>query len=265
MTENLSPSSVHAAYGAGDLAELSVFAGGFINFGYWAGLPADGPPTLDHRIASGIALYDLVLDEISPGDRVVEVGCGRGLGARRALTRAPSSVVGVDVTPEQVERARSAGTDPRLEFVVGSADDLPLSDDSSDLLISVEAAQHFADLSAFFREAARVLVPGGRLVLTTFFAADDDAGPKLSALLETFASGLDRAHPISRVPDQLAAAGFVDVRIRSIGEHVWRGLDRWIAQGERRDSWDRDWLRAADRGLLDYHLLTARLPAGSGS
>ena len=50
------------AYGEGDLAALPVFAGGFINFGYWAGIPLDGELTVEQRVASQRALYDLVVD-----------------------------------------------------------------------------------------------------------------------------------------------------------------------------------------------------------
>ncbi|MFE9744000.1 class I SAM-dependent methyltransferase [Saccharothrix saharensis] len=254
------------AYGAGDLAALPVFAGGFINFGYWAGIPLDGELTVEQRIASERALYDLVLDAVGvgPGDRVLEVGSGRGVGARRVLLREPALVRGVDLMPEQVARAAEANDDPRVAFVQGSCDDLPFPDGSFDALLSVEAAQHFEDVPAFARESARVLAPGGRLAVTTFFTRTGDAGARLAGVLKTFATGLDRAHRVDDVVRDLRAAGFADVRADGIGEHVWRGLDRWLAQGPRPDGWDRNWLPAFERGLLDYYLVTARKPAGSG-
>ena len=252
-------------YGTGDLAALPVFAGGFINFGYWAGIPLDGELTVEQRIASEQALYDLVVGAlgIGPGDRVLEVGSGRGLGARRVLRREPSLVRGVDLMPEQVARAARANDDPRVAFVQGACDDLPFPDGSFDALLSVEAAQHFEDFGRFARESARVLAPNGRLAVTTFFTRTDDAGTRLAGLLKTFASGLDRAHRVDDVVRDLRAAGFADVRADSIGEHVWRGLDRWLAQGPRPDRWDRNWLPAFERGLVDYYLVTAREPAGS--
>ncbi|MFJ6670239.1 class I SAM-dependent methyltransferase [Actinosynnema sp. NPDC091369] len=254
------------AYGAGDLAALPVFAGGFINFGYWAGIPLDGELTVEHRIASERALYDLVVDAVGvgPGDRVIEVGSGRGVGARRVLLREPALVRGVDLMPEQVARAAAANDDPRVVFVQGSCDDLPFPGGSFDALLSVEAAQHFEDVPAFARESARVLAPGGRLAVTTFFTRTGDAGARLAGVLRTFATGLDRAHRVDDVLRDLRAAGFADVRADSIGEHVWRGLDRWLAQGPRPDGWDRNWLPAFERGLVDYYLVTARKPAGSG-
>ncbi|MEU7525334.1 methyltransferase domain-containing protein [Saccharothrix sp. NPDC042600] len=249
-------------YGERDLATLHVFAGGFINFGYWRDVPLDGELTVEQRIAAQRALYDTVLDtlHVTAHDRVLEVGCGQGVGARQVLARGPRLVHGVDLVPEQVERARRNTPDAR--FGTGAADDLPFADDSFDRVLSVEAAQHFEDLAGFARECARVLVPGGRLAVTTFFAAPG-AGPELADLLESFANGLDLPHTVEGFLADLRAAGFAEVRAESIGAHVWAGLDRWLAQGPHRDHWDRGWLRAAERGLVDYHLVTARQPAGS--
>lgn len=253
-------------YGTGDLGAKPIFAGGFINFGWWTGIPLDGELTVEQRIASQEALYDVVLDAVGvrAGDRVLEVGSGRGLGARRALAHDPALVRGVDLMPEQVARATEAVDDPRVAFTQGSSHDIPFPDASFDALLSVEAAQHFEDLPGFARESARVLGPGGRFAVTTFFARTADAGPRLAELLWSFAAGLDLPHHVDDVRRDLGAAGLVDVTARSIGGHVWEGFDRWIAQTDERDGWGRNWLRAAERGLVDYYLVTGRKPAGSG-
>jgi cyclopropane fatty-acyl-phospholipid synthase-like methyltransferase len=250
-------------YGSGDLGELSIFAGGFINFGYWRDIPLDGAITLEQRVASQQAMYDLVADtlQIGAGDRVLEVGCGRGIGASSLLRRGPARVCGIDLMPEQVARAREANRDPRLTFEQGSAAAIPFHDGSFNRLLSVEAAQHFEDIPGFARESYRVLEPAGRFALATFFAADEHAAPELARLLESFATGLDLAHSIASVQDALGAAGFTGVAAASIGEHVWRYFDRWIAQTEYRDSWGRNWIPLVERGLVDYYLVTAHKPA----
>jgi len=73
-------------------------------------------------VASQQAMYDLVADalQIGAGDRVLEVGCGRGIGAASLLQRDPARVCGIDLMPEQVARAREASSDPRLTFAQGS-------------------------------------------------------------------------------------------------------------------------------------------------
>jgi len=195
--------------------------------------------------------------QIGPGDRVLEVGCGRGLGASSVLRRDPARVCGIDLMPEQVARSREANTDPRLTFEQGSAAAIPFRDGSFNRLLSVEAAQHFEDIPGFARESHRVLEPGGRFALATFFAADEHAAPELARLLDSFATGLDLAHPIGGVQEGLRAAGFTDIAATSIGEHVWRHFDRWLAQTEYRDSWGRSWIPLVERGLVDYYLLTA--------
>ncbi|MFD7658568.1 class I SAM-dependent methyltransferase [Actinosynnema sp. NPDC059797] len=254
-------------YGLGDLADLPVFAGGFINFGYWRGVDLDGHLTTEQRVASQEALYDVVLDALAtrPGDRLLEVGCGHGVGVRRALRHHPSLVRGLDLEPEQVARAAAANDDPRVAFALGAAHDVPFPDASFDRLLSVEAAQHFEDVPGFAREGARVLADGGRLALTTFFATTAAAVPELVRLVRSFTRGLDLAHPVDEVLAHLRAAGFADVTATSIGEHVWRGLDRWLELGPHPDGWDRAYRRAAERGLLDYYLVTGAKPAGSGA
>ncbi|MEU4801235.1 methyltransferase domain-containing protein [Actinosynnema sp. NPDC023587] len=264
MADDTTRAELLRIYGTGDLANHPAFSGGFINFGYWAGIPLDGGLTTEQRTASQEALYDVVLDAlaITPHDRVLEVGCGRGRGARRILLRDPRGLDGIDLVPEQVARARATAP-AGVTFTVGSASRMPFPDRTFDRLLSVEAAQHFDDLTAFTRESARVLAPGGRFAVASFFACHDGAAPRLAELLHTFANGLDLPHPIDLFTADLRAAGLVDVRADSIGEHVWAGLDRWLELGDTPDRWDRRWRTAADLGLLDYYLVTARQPAGS--
>jgi len=254
-------------YGPQDLSSLPLFAGGFINFGYWRGIPLDGELSVEQRISSQRQLYRLVLRalDVSSPDRVLEVGCGLGLGCALAAEEfGASEVRGIDLVPDQVQRAERVNATAmarrpgRLGFRAGSASSIPYPDGSFDAAMSVEAAQHFDDLPGFATEASRVLVPGGRLVVTSFFATTADSATRLPDLLETFASGIDLATPVDALATALQLAGFIDVEVRSIGEDVWPGWDRWIARTDYRDSWSRNWLVAARQGLLDYFVISAR-------
>ncbi|WP_433855792.1 class I SAM-dependent methyltransferase [Streptomyces kronopolitis] len=266
------PDRVVEVYGALDLSTVPAFAGGFINFGYWADLtgPADRPLTEADRVRSEQDLYRLVLRTFAParGRTALEVGCGRGLGCALALREfGLGTVIGLDAHPDQIARAREANAEllaaspdsaGRLEFRRGAAQDLPLPDDSVDCLFSVEAAQHFRDLPAFARESARVLRAGGRLALTTFFARTPAAARALPELLPPYADGLDVPHVVDEVAAELSAAGLRQVGVRPIGEGVWEHYDRYMAQQPQlRDEWPRRYLTAYETGLLDYYVLTA--------
>ncbi|MFJ9852080.1 class I SAM-dependent methyltransferase [Streptomyces sp. NPDC101150] len=269
------PERVAALYGEHDLATVPAFAGGFINFGYWAWLPdhANGPLSEADRVRSEQELYRLVLGtfERTRGRSALEVGCGRGLGCALALREfGLGPVTGLDVHPDQIARAREANAEllagppdaaARLDFVEGAAQRLPLPAASVDCLYSVEAAQHFRDLPGFARESARVLRLDGRLALTTFFARIPEAARALPELLPPYADGLDVPYVIDDVVDTLAAAGLRDVRVRAIGEAVWEPYDRYMAQRpELRDEWPRRYLTAYRTGLLDYYVITAAAP-----
>jgi SAM-dependent methyltransferase len=258
------PSAVDSVYGKADLSRDPCFAGGFINFGYWESIDIDAPLREADRVRSQEDLYRLVLTAVGVEkfSRLLEVGCGRGLGCAMALTEfGPAEVHGVDVHPEQVRRAQKTAGDSsgRLRFWLGSASSLPFPDNSFDCLYSVEAAQHFPSLRDFVTEAARVLVPGGRIAVSTFFAARAGVGDRLNGLLDSFANGLDVPHPLPSLLDFLTASGFSNVAAVSIGAQVWPGYDRWVASTKYVDSWPRNFLRAYTEGLLDYYLVTAAL------
>lgn len=254
-----------AMYGAGDLSSFSIFSGNYINFGYWQGF-TPGLISVDERTQSQADLYRTVLRHltIDPGDAALEVGCGIAVGTALALREfEPSAVYGLDLSPDQIDRAARANAElitkhpDRLVLQQGSALELPFADEMFDKIYSVEAAQHFEDLATFASEAYRVLRSGGRLAVTTFFTPHTTALDGLRRLIETIESGIDVVLTIDSFRHDLLKAGFVDVGVESIGEHVWHGFDAWMDQTEFRDSWGRNWLTAYNQGLIDYYLVTA--------
>ncbi|MBC6448199.1 class I SAM-dependent methyltransferase [Actinokineospora xionganensis] len=253
-------------YGEDDLSSLPVFAGGFINFGFWPGLAADQPISVEQRVESQFALYRLVFEQlgVNAGDAVLEIGSGTGVGAAWAFAEfGPRELHGVDLSPDQVARASVHAQGERLTYRQGAAEDLPFPDETFDVAVSIEAAQHMDDLGPFAAQAFRVLRPGGRFAVSTFFAPTADRPGELAARLDTFASGVDRDHAVPDVVGALSTAGFGDVRVTSIGEHVWPGLDRWIAQlGVPEGEWPRRWLTSYRDGLIDYYVISAGRSAG---
>ncbi|MCC7539630.1 MAG: class I SAM-dependent methyltransferase [Deltaproteobacteria bacterium] len=108
------------------------------------------------------------LVEIPDRGRVLDVGCGGGHAAIHLAKRKPMlDVVGLDLSPEQVSRARRRATElgGRVSFVEGSALELPFDDACFDLVYSVASIKHWPDPARGLRECVRVLRPGGWLLV----------------------------------------------------------------------------------------------------
>jgi SAM-dependent methyltransferase len=102
-----------------------------------------------------------LLDRLTPG-RVLDAACGTGAVAQQLVVRG-HDVVGVDISAGMLDRARRAV--PGARFIAGDITDLPLPDADVDHVVCSLALAHLDDLRPFFAEAARVMRPGGHLVL----------------------------------------------------------------------------------------------------
>src|SRR5687768_17422830 len=109
---------------------------------------------------------------VDAGSRVLEVGCGTGnyLLALRALTGC--AAWGLDPAPAMLANARVRVGAEGVDWREGHAEALPFAPSTFDLIFAVDVIHHVEDRSAFFRQAVRALVPGGRLCLATDSAED---------------------------------------------------------------------------------------------
>jgi ubiquinone/menaquinone biosynthesis C-methylase UbiE len=125
---------------------------------------------LHHQIADRTA--DLALTCMPAPRRILDVGCGTGYLLGRLAARAPQAeaLAGIDAAPAMIKVAKGAATDDRLRFVVGTAERLPWPAASFDLVVSTTSFDHWADQRAGLAECARVLAPGGCLVLADLFS-----------------------------------------------------------------------------------------------
>jgi SAM-dependent methyltransferase len=99
-----------------------------------------------------------------PGAATLEVGCGEGRVARDLVARG-HTVTGLDASPTLLRAAAEA--DPESRYVEGAAEALPFEDGAFDLVVAYNSLMDVDDMPAAVREAARVLVPGGRLCACT--------------------------------------------------------------------------------------------------
>lgn len=96
--------------------------------------------------------------------RVLDIACGEGFGAAGLARAGAASVIGVDISPAACDHARRKY---QLDARVGDAHAIPLPERSVDVVTSFETIEHVADPGQFIEECARVLVPGGTLIVST--------------------------------------------------------------------------------------------------
>ncbi len=123
---------------------------------------------LHHDIAGRTA--DLALSVHAAPRTVLDVGCGTGYLLRLLAGQYPRAIglAGVDPAPSMIAAAEEAAGDSRLHFSVAAAERLPFPDDVFDLVVSTTSFDQ--DQQAGLRECARILTPGGHLVLADVFS-----------------------------------------------------------------------------------------------
>jgi SAM-dependent methyltransferase len=137
-----------------------------LDLGYPAELLARVPDAAAESFA-GVA-NPFSLGRLEPGERVLDLGSGAGTDALVAAQMVGSggSVLGIDMTPEMVAKARASATAmgaTHVEFVEAEAEALPLPDETVDVVVSNGVIDLIPDKDAVFTELRRVLRPGGRL------------------------------------------------------------------------------------------------------
>jgi len=155
--------------------------------------------------------------ELKSGERVLDLGSGAGFDAFLAARQVgeTGSVIGVDMTAEMIAKARAniAKTDLRnVEFRLGEIEHLPVADQSVDVIMSNCVINLSTDKPAVFREAYRVLTPGGRLAISDIVALKE-IPPAVRNDLEAYAGCVSGAALIAEVEGMLRDAGFEHVRV----------------------------------------------------
>ncbi len=145
------------------------------------------------------------------GLNVLEVGSGRGGGAEYLnRTFNPASFIGLDISPIANELSIKRYQSDTLKFQVGNAQELPFPDDTFDRVMNIESSHCYPKPLEFFKEACRVLKPGGYFLITDFRnSAESDS------YMETLAT----------LKNHITEAGFTIESFEDITPNVLKSLD----------------------------------------
>ncbi len=162
--------------------------------------------------------------EIRPGETVLDLGSGGGIDCFLAARRVGPTgrVIGVDMTPAMIERARATAERAGLrqvQFRLGEIEQLPVSNGTVDVIISNCVVNLSPDKPQVFREAARVLRPGGRLMLSDLVLLRD-LSPELQRNVELYAGCISGAALKDDYLRMLREAGFDQVEVVSEGRYT---------------------------------------------
>lgn len=173
----------------------------------------------------------LGIQSLRPGQTVLDLGSGAGFDAFLAARAVgpTGSVIGVDMTPAMVRAARAnrrPGEHGHVEFRLGEIEHLPVADACVDVVLSNCVVNLSPEKPQVFREAFRVLRPGGRIAMSDIVAVSPLSAEQ-RADLELHTGCVAGASAIPELRAMLEAAGFVDVRIELKAE-LQKVVDGWF-------------------------------------
>lgn len=164
----------------------------------------------------------LAIASLHSGQTVLDLGSGAGFDCFLAARAVGSDgrVIGVDMTPEMITKARGnaerAGVS-NVEFRLGEIEHLPVADESIDVILSNCVINLSPEKSAVFREAHRVLRMGGRLAISDI-VAKTPLPAEVTGNLDQVASCIGGAVAPQAIEAMLADAGFADIRVTLLSE-----------------------------------------------
>ncbi|HEU0032144.1 MAG TPA: arsenite methyltransferase [Kofleriaceae bacterium] len=169
---------------------------------------------------------------LRPGETVLDLGSGGGFDcflAARAVGPT-GQVIGVDMTPEMITRARDNARKidaTNVEFRLGEIEHLPVADASVDAILSNCVINLSPEKASVFREALRVLKPGGRLAISDVVAIAP-IPTELQSQAAALAGCIAGATPLDELKAMLEQLGFVDIAV-TIAPRSAEIVDSWLA------------------------------------
>jgi MPBQ/MSBQ methyltransferase len=258
--------SVESVSSDSHLTTTPIYPGGFSNFGYWKNIYLPKEISFQDRIQSQVNLYMYLLNklEIAHEDVLLEVGSGSGMGTLHAFDQyKPKSLIGLDISSSYVSRAitnkQKMHDKQAVSFAIGDGQGLSFADATFNAIYSIEAVQSMSSIDQFVNESHRVLIPKGRIGISTFFAQHDQYIPQLKEHIPTIESEAHKIISISKIIESMVVHKFKNITVESIGRHVFYSFDRWIDQfPEHSEQWRKNWFKVFGQGLIDYYVITGQ-------
>ena len=179
------------------------------------------------------------LATLKPGDHVLDLGSGAGFDALIARSHVGRSgrVIGVDMTPEMVKKAQQnavkQGVAENVEFHQGMIESLPIESATIDVVLSNCVINLSPDKGRVYREAYRVLKPGGKLVFSDILLTQP-LPDVIVASSEALAGCIAGAALVDETERMISAAGFVNIKIeRKAGGESFEAYQDPIAETVR--------------------------------
>jgi SAM-dependent methyltransferase len=172
-------------------------------------------------------------------ERVLEIGCGVGYNVRHLARRMPECrFTGLDLAEEHVQTARrEAGPLENLQFQQGNFQSLSFDPGSFDAEFAVECLCQASDMRAALGEAARVLRPGGQLIVIDCFRAQDfsalDSNMQLAVQLVEKTMAVDKFWSLARWKDVAVEEGLTTIESVDLSEEISHNVARFYSLSRR--------------------------------
>jgi tocopherol O-methyltransferase len=219
--------------------------------------------------AATVALVDLVAARagLEPGMAVCDVGCGYGETARTLARGHGTRVTGLTISQAQHEYALSGGDeDGRVRYELRSWLRNGLADATFDAVIAIESVSHMDDAALAFAECARVLRPGGRIVVCDWLSSGSPRGWERRVLLDPLRreSRLANLCPSAEYARLMESVGFTSLAHEDLSRRVrrtWWVAGRRTARRLASDPAARRFVLDGAKGERDFLLSLGRIPA----
>lgn len=196
-----------------------------VHFGFYEG---NGEKHTDALMNTNRVLADWI--NIKAGEKILDAGCGKGGSSFWLTLNRKVETVGITPVQSQIDDCHAQADKLKLKeqtsFVLADYCDTPFKDQSFDVVWACESLCHAKDKSAFYKEAYRLLKPGGRIVIAEYLRAHRNLEKSNEALLKSWLNrwAIEDIDTEEEHAQHAGTAGFANVRIEDVTKNMKTSL-----------------------------------------